>query len=169
LDRDGVINVEKVGGYILAWEEFIFERGALEALARLSGIFGRIVVVTNQRCVGRGLLPQTELDELHRRMIVAVEEAGGRIDAVYACPDVAEDSPCRKPQIGMALQAQRDFPDIDFARSVMVGNAESDMQFGRALGMRTVWIASVRPTPPAGLADEVWPSLYEWALAICKG
>ncbi|MCX7607056.1 MAG: HAD family hydrolase [Bacteroidia bacterium] len=169
LDRDGVINIEKTGGYILSWEEFRFEEGAVEALVRLSSLFGRIVVVTNQRGVGRGLMSKEDLEDIHLRMRAVIQQAGGRVDAVYACTDVTDDSFCRKPQVGMAYWARRDFPDIDFARSVMVGNSESDMRFGRALGMYTVWIASVHPFPSPGLADEVWPSLKAWAFSFEGG
>lgn len=169
LDRDGVINEEKVGSYVLDWHEFRFLEGVLEALAFLSRVFGRIIVVTNQRGVGKGLMTQEALNEIHARMRAAVEAAGGRIDAVYACTDVASDSPCRKPQIGMALWAQRDFPEIDFCRAVMVGNSDSDMLFGHALGMYTVWIASVAPGPQETFAHEVWPSLGAWAQSLRQG
>jgi len=65
---------------------------------------------------------------------------GGKIDAVYYCTDKDENSPDRKPNTGMGLQARKDFPDIDFSRSYMVGDSPSDMEFGRRLGMNTVWI-----------------------------
>lgn len=167
LDRDGVINKEKVGGYILSWREFVFEEGGVEALRILAGLFGRIIIVTNQRGVGKGYMSQRDLDEIHYYMRAIIEREGGRIDAIYACTEVSEESPCRKPQIGMALWAKRDFPEIDFRRSVMVGNSERDMLFGRALGMHTVWIASTAPSPtPIDLSDEIFPSLWQWALSL---
>lgn len=167
LDRDGVINKEKSGGYILSWDEFVFEEGVLEALRIVARFFGRIIIVTNQRGVGKGYMTQKDLDEIHHRMKAVIERAGGRIDAIYACTEVAEESPCRKPQTGMAIWAKRDFPEIDFRRSVMVGNSERDMLFGRALGMHTVWIASTAPAPiPSEIADEIFPSLWHWALSL---
>ncbi|MCS7189614.1 MAG: HAD family hydrolase [Bacteroidia bacterium] len=166
LDRDGVINVEKKGGYILSWEEFQFEEGALEALAILNGVFGHIIVVTNQRGVGRGLMSMEALRDIHHRMRLLIQANGGRIDAIYACTDADLNSPCRKPAIGMALEAKKDFPAIQFERSVMVGNSVSDMEFGRKLGMYNIWIVSNQESMSSGLADESWKSLYEWALSL---
>lgn len=170
LDRDGVLNVEKPEGYILHVGEFVLLPGVEEALQKLAQIFGRIIIVTNQRGVGRGLMRQADLDEIHRYLRSRIEQAGGRIDAIYACTDAEKDSPCRKPNTGMALQAKRDFPEIDFIRSVMVGNSDSDMLFGRQLGMRTVWIATTKPAPePPELADEIYPSLWAWVFASVDG
>lgn len=166
LDRDGVLNVEKPDGYILHVGEFILLPGVEEALHRLAQIFGRIIIVTNQRGVGRGLMQQADLEEIHRYLRARIERAGGRIDAIYACTDADRESPCRKPNPGMALRAKQDFPEIDFTRSVMVGNSDSDMLFGRQLGMRTVWIATTKPAPePPELADEIHPSLWAWVFA----
>ncbi|MCS7296852.1 MAG: HAD family hydrolase [Bacteroidia bacterium] len=170
LDRDGVINVERVGGYVLRWADFEFLPGVEAALKVLKSIFGRIIVVTNQRGVGKGLMTHEELQAIHQQMRAHIEAAGGRIDAIYACTDAEDESPCRKPNIGMALQAKRDFPEIDFKYSIMVGNTESDMYFGRALGMRTIWIASRKPSPePPYLAEAVYASLWEWTQALERG
>ncbi|MEN3040265.1 MAG: HAD family hydrolase [Bacteroidia bacterium] len=167
LDRDGVINVEKVGSYVLSWEEFVFLPKVEEAVATLSQIFGRLIVVTNQRGVGRGLMTREALESIHEKMRIHLSSMGGRIDAIYACTEVEDESPCRKPNVGMALQAQRDFPEIEFNRSVMVGNSESDMEFGRRLGMYTIWIATKKLHPqPAALADEIHLSLWAWALTL---
>ena len=73
---------------------------------------------------------------------------GGRIDNIYYCTDIDDDSPNRKPQPGMGLQAQKDFPQIDFRKSIMVGNKLTDMQFGRMLGSKTVFIATSDPETP---------------------
>ncbi|MBX5439632.1 MAG: HAD-IIIA family hydrolase [Thermoflavifilum sp.] len=165
LDRDGVINVEKKGGYVLSPEEFCFEPGALQALRLLQQVFGHILVVTNQRCVGKGLLTTQQLDDLHRWMCREIEKQGGRIDRIYYCPDVEDESPCRKPQMGMALQARRDFPDIVFHRAVMVGNHFSDMLFGKTLGMYTVFVhpEEVSLSMPHPLVDACYPDLLAWA------
>mgnify|MGYP002479302545 CR=1 FL=1 len=168
LDRDGVINVEKKDGYVLSQEEFYFESGVFEALRLLQAIFGHVLVVTNQRCVGKGLITTQQLDALHRWMCKEIESHGGRIDRIYYCPDVEEDSPCRKPQTGMALRARQDFPDIAFHRSVMVGNHFSDMQFGKQLGMYTVFIAPADESfsKPHPLVDVCYPSLLAWARSL---
>lgn len=170
LDRDGVLNVEKPDGYILHVGELVLLPGVEAALRTLSQIFGRIIIVTNQRGVGRGFMTQADLDEIHRHLRAQIERAGGRIDAIYACTDADRESPCRKPNTGMAFQAKRDFPEIDFTRSVMVGNSESDMHFGRQLGMHTIWIATKKPVPePPTLADAVYGSLWDWAVGLRDG
>lgn len=148
LDRDGVINEEKVGEYILHWNRFIFSKGVLHAFKLLSQKFHRIIIVTNQKGVGKGLMLQETLDTIHYEMQREVEIVGGRIDRIYYCTDVADDSPRRKPNPGMALDAQADFPDIRFEKSIMVGNKPSDMRFGRAAGMHTVFVATTNPEVP---------------------
>ncbi|MCO6488061.1 MAG: HAD family hydrolase [Phaeodactylibacter sp.] len=143
LDRDGVINRRLPGAYVRVWEEFEWLPGALEALAGLTRRAGRAFVVTNQQGVGKGLMTEEALAGIHARMRREVEEAGGRIDAVYHCPALASEAPnCRKPGPAMARWAQADFPEVDFRRSVMVGDSLSDMQFGQGLGMATVLVAT---------------------------
>ncbi|ASZ13515.1 HAD-IIIA family hydrolase [Chitinophaga pendula] len=165
LDRDGVINEEIKGSYVLDWGMFRFSEGVLEALAMLSQRFGRIVVVTNQRCIGKGLLTAGGLQDIHQHMTAEIVAAGGRIDGIYYCPDIDSTSPCRKPQTGMAMQAQRDFAEIDFQRAVMVGNTLSDMQFGKTLGMTTVFIPSTLPDTafPHPLIDRRCDSLLAFS------
>lgn len=142
LDRDGVINRRTVGDYIRRPADFEFEAGALEALRLLAGFFGRIVVVTNQAGVGKGLMRGADLAAVHRKMLAQVQRAGGRIDRVYHCPHRPDAGcGCRKPATGMALQAQADFPDIRFEHAWIAGDSLSDMQFGLALGMKTALIA----------------------------
>lgn len=146
LDRDGVINEESPGGYVLRWEDFRFSEGALESIRDLSRCFGRIIVVSNQKCIGKGLLTERELDQIHTRMLRVINSQGGRIDRVYYCPDQQDASPCRKPNTGMGLQASKDFPEIVFSRSVLIGNNLSDMEFGRRLGMVTCFITTTQPS-----------------------
>lgn len=165
LDRDGVINVEKENDYIHHWDEFQFYPDALEAIAAFSKIFNRIIIVTNQKGVGKGVTLQKNLEDIHRRMKAAIEAAGGRIDAIYYCPDTDDNSPNRKPNPGMAFQAKADFPEIDFNRSIMVGNNTSDLYFARNAGMHAVFLRSTQPAlklPPA-LADMESPSLSHLA------
>jgi histidinol phosphatase-like enzyme len=94
-----------------------------------------------------------------------IEPAGGRIDRIYHCPDLDEQSPNRKPNPGMGYQARQDFPAVDFSRSLVVGNTMGDMKFGKTLGSKTVFIPSTKPMPllPDPLVDAVYDSL--WALA----
>lgn len=168
LDRDGVINIEKEDDYIRTVDEFHFIDQAAEAIARLSTVFGRVVVVTNQKGVGKGLMSPTDLERIHQYMVQTVENAGGHIHKIYACTDTDSASPDRKPNTGMALKAQQDFPEIDFSRSIMVGNTLSDMRFGRQIGMQTVFILSNKPLPelPHTDIDMVYPSLAAFAKAL---
>jgi histidinol-phosphate phosphatase family protein len=168
LDRDGVINDEKLGEYILHWNYFIFSKGVLDVVKTLSDKFSRIIIVTNQKGVGRGLMTQEALDTIHYEMQREVEIVGGRIDRIYACTDIDNESPMRKPNHGMALQAQKDFPDIDFSRSIMVGNKLSDMRFGRAAGMFTVFVATTNPETafPHEDIDLRFDSLSDFAASL---
>lgn len=165
LDRDGVINIEKVKDYIHHWDEFQFYPDAVESIAAFSKIFSRIIIVTNQKGVGKGVTLQENLDEIHQRMTATIVAAGGRIDAIYYCPDTDDNSPNRKPNPGMASQAKADFPEIVFSRSIMVGNNTSDLYFARNAGMHAVFLRSTQPDlqlPPA-LADMESPSLSHLA------
>jgi len=139
LDRDGVINVRNRNGYITRKEDFVFIPGVLEALENLAQKFSRIIVVTNQQGVGKGLYSHKDLASIHRYMCDVVVNNRGRIDAAYYAPELAsENSPMRKPGIGMALAAQKEFPEIDFSKSIMVGDTSGDMAFARNAGMRAV-------------------------------
>jgi histidinol-phosphate phosphatase family protein len=143
LDRDGVINVRFPGDYVKHIEEFNFLPGAVEAIAEFSKRFGRIVVVTNQQGIARGFYTHEDLHFIHDYMKREVENAGGKIDAVYyAHHAAAENSPMRKPGIGMGLQAKEDFPEIDFSKSIMIGDTNSDMQFGIGCGMKTIFLGN---------------------------
>jgi histidinol-phosphate phosphatase family protein len=168
LDRDGVINEEVVGEYVLHWDGFIFTKGALEAFKTFSKKFGRIIIVTNQRGVSKGLMTEDDLLHIHKEMQKEVALVGGRIDKIYYCTDLDDSCFNRKPNPGMALQAAKDFPDINFSKSIMAGNKNSDMLFGRATGMFTVFIASTNPEFPFPHPDIDlrFPSLSDFAHAL---
>ena len=164
LDRDGVINRRPVNDYVKRWDEFEFLPGVTGAVVRLSEIFGRIIIITNQQGIGKGLMTAGELENIHRKMVSEIENAGGRIDAVYFCPDLeAQPDNCRKPGTVMAERAKRDFPEIDFSKSVMAGDTENDMLFGKNAGMKTVLINTNHIEVDQGLADFVFDDLNEFA------
>lgn len=140
LDRDGVINVLRPGDYVKSWDEFVFREGILDLLSRWNSHFKHIVIVTNQRGVGRGRMSQESLDMIHRKMLEVIRHHGGRIDHIYVCTAVEDTDDCRKPNIGMALAAQRDYPDIDFSRSLMIGDSPSDELFAMRAGMAFLYI-----------------------------
>ena len=143
LDRDGVINKRIADGYVKSPEEFEFLPGVLDAMHRLSKIFNRIIIVTNQQGIGKGLMSEEDLEVIHRHLRDTVHKEGGKIDAVYHAPCLAEEkSEMRKPGIGMALRAKKDFPEIDFKNSIMLGDSAADMEFGRRAGMVTVMVGT---------------------------
>lgn len=141
LDRDGVINERLPGEYVKDWDGFDFIPGSIKAIERLSAVFGRIIVVTNQAGIGKGLMTEDDLFQIHRMLLKTVDLLDGRIDKIYHAPD-KPDKPTsmRKPGTGMALQAQKDFPEINFVKSVIVGDSVSDMKLGHQLGMIKVFI-----------------------------
>lgn len=168
LDRDGVINKEIVGRYVLNTGEFHFLEGVPEAIADLRNIFGKVFVVSNQRGIGRGLMTEQDLGDIHNEMQKVIASKGGSIDRIYHCPEVDNSCFDRKPNPGMALKAARDFPSIRLDKSVMVGNKPSDMRFGRSAGMVTVFITTTNPDQPFPHPDidHRFSSLAEFVKAL---
>ena len=168
LDRDGVINHEKHMDYVYNYLEFQFYPGVLNALKTLAERFGRIFIVTNQRGVERNLMTEEALLELHKEMLLDIEKNGGRIDAIYYCTSLDDAHPNRKPQPGMALLAKESHPEVDFSKSIMVGNNISDMQFGRNAGMFTAFVLTTSPDQslPHPAIDNSFTDLPAFAEAI---
>lgn len=143
LDRDGVINDRIVGNYVRNWTEFEFMKGVLEAMPILARKFDCIVVVTNQQGIAKGIMTEDALNKVHAKMLEEIEKKGGRIDKVYFCAEhERENSPCRKPNVGMAKQAKSDFPRIDFDHAIMVGDSITDIEFGYNMNMKTVLVTT---------------------------
>lgn len=168
LDRDGVINHEKKEDYIRHWSEFEFYAESLLALPLLAQKFNRIIITTNQKGIGKGLMSVDDLTLIHQNMTNKIVELGGRIDAIYYCPDLDNASIKRKPQPGMAFQAKASFPTIDFSKSIIVGNRMSDMEFGRNAGMHTVYLATTHPEAPFPdtKIDDRFDHLFQFANAL---
>lgn len=134
LDRDGVI-IENRDNYVRAWEDVAFIPGALSALSNLSRSPYKIVMVTNQSAVGRGILSLSTAQAINQRIVAEIEKSGGRIDAVFICPHAPKDAcDCRKPKPGLILQAARSL-NLDLTRSIMVGDALSDLSAGQNAGV----------------------------------
>jgi D-glycero-D-manno-heptose 1,7-bisphosphate phosphatase len=143
LDRDGVINANRAD-YVKRWAEFCFLPGALAALRELVTLGWQTVIITNQSAIGRGLVPQASVEQIHRQMIDAIHEAGGHIHGLFYCPHHPEDGcDCRKPRPGLLLQAQAHL-QIDLARSILVGDAVSDLQAAQAVGCFPILVKSGR-------------------------
>lgn len=140
LDRDGVIN-EKAAPhqYITRWEEFRFLPGVPEAIYSLNEAGYKLVIVSNQRGIARGMMTMEQLNELHENMCAALEKQGAHIDAIYVCPHNEGECTCRKPDIGLFLQAERQFC-VDKAQSFMIGDSASDIEAGERYGVRTILV-----------------------------
>jgi D-glycero-D-manno-heptose 1,7-bisphosphate phosphatase len=139
LDRDGVINRKALEGqYVTRWEDFDLLPGVIEAIAELNRAGLSVFVVTNQRCVAKGLATEDELKNLHRQMSEHFRSAGATVDAIYYCPHDLEP-PCsrRKPSPGMLLDAARSH-GLDLRASWMIGDSESNIQAGKSAGCKTV-------------------------------
>ncbi|HEY1789902.1 MAG TPA: HAD-IIIA family hydrolase [Verrucomicrobiae bacterium] len=135
LDRDGVLNVKAPrANYIRNWGEFKWMPGAMESLCLLNSAGFRVIIVSNQAGINRKAMTEDDLFDIHRKMVKEVEQAGGRIDAIYYCPhDWEEGCECRKPKPGMLFQAQHDF-NLDLSRTLFIGDDERDGQAAEAAG-----------------------------------
>jgi len=143
LDRDGVINRKPPeGDYVKCWEEFEFLPRAPEALRLLKEAGIRVIIVTNQRGIARGLMTERNLEEIHKRMLAELARFQASVDAIYYCPHEEGVCDCRKPRVGLFRQAQQDFQDIDFANSAVIGDSLKDMEAGTQLGCLTIFIAN---------------------------
>jgi histidinol-phosphate phosphatase family protein len=168
LDRDGVINKKIMSGYVTNIKEFIFIPKSLEALATLAKLFPHIFIATNQQGVNKGLFSWEDLQNIHDFMIHKIVQYGGRIDKIYVSTDLeSENSIHRKPEPGMAWQAKKDYPDLDFKRSIMVGDSMSDIQFGKNVGMTTVLITNEIIENKIN-ADFCYKDLYDFSMKGLK-
>ena len=141
LDRDGVLNRKMPeGAWVTEWSQFEWLPGAIEAIGRMNRAGLTLILVTNQRGIALGLYTEEQLGQLHRSMRADLARHGARVDAIYYCPHNEGACDCRKPGIGLFVQARRDFPEIDGENSVVIGDSLSDIQAGRQLGMKTIFI-----------------------------
>ena len=143
LDRDGVINQRIQDDYVKQPGEFEFIPGVIEAMEIFARYFNPIIVITNQQGIGRGLMTTSQLNLVHEKMLQKITETGGHIDVVLYSPDLKnKGSFTRKPSVGLGLKARKQFPSINFKRSIMAGDSYSDILFGHRLGMATVLIGA---------------------------
>jgi D-glycero-D-manno-heptose 1,7-bisphosphate phosphatase len=168
LDRDGILN-EKMpeGQYVARWEEFRVLRGVPETLRRLNEAGLRVIVVSNQRGIAKGLYTAADVAAIHARFQQLLDKAGAHVDAFFICPHDKGECNCRKPLPGLFEQAVVQFPEITPETSVMIGDSLSDIEFGRGLGMRTVFVEGDQERQKTGaetaakLADSRCSSLGE--------
>ena len=150
LDRDGVINRRRPD-HVKSWEEFEFLPGVLGALAAWRAMDTRVIVITNQSAVGRGVLSDEGLRRIHTQMMKTIRAAGGHVEAVYACLHApAQGCACRKPAPTLFYRASAEL-GIRLSDSIMVGDSPTDVEAARAAGCRPVLITDVA----AGVAPDV--------------
>jgi D-glycero-D-manno-heptose 1,7-bisphosphate phosphatase len=168
LDRDGVIN-EKApeSEYVRRVQDLKLLEGAAAAIARLNRAGARVLVVTNQRGVALGLYSEKDVLAIQAALKKKLAAEGAHLDGFFFCPHDNETCNCRKPLPGLFEQARAECPEIEAANSVMIGDSLSDIEFGRAIGMRTIFIEASPETQRAGavkareLADHRAGSLAE--------
>ena len=164
LDRDGVINVRIIDGYVTKIDEFEFLPNVIEALKIFKNKFKHIIVVTNQQGVGKGIMKMENVEEVHEFMLQQIANNDSKIDKVYFCPQLksVQDN-YRKPSPKMVYFAKNDFPDIDLSKSIMVGDMNSDVEFGKNAGMKTIFIGDneLKLNP-----DDRFETLYDFAKTL---
>ena len=138
LDRDGVINRNPPNkGYVRKWAEFTFIPNSRKAIRELTESGYRIVVVTNQSGIGRGLYSVEDLADIHARMVAEINKTGGKIDAVYYCPHHPDAGcECRKPKPGMLIRAAREH-NIELSNAYLIGDWTTDIEAGQRVGATT--------------------------------
>ncbi|NLI95558.1 MAG: HAD family hydrolase [Synergistaceae bacterium] len=162
LDRDGVILEER--GYLSNPEEVTLLKGAPEAIRKMAGLGLKVVVVTNQSGIGRGLYSEDDYRKVKERMEVLLAHAGARTDAEYHCPHAPwEACGCRKPSIGLVLEAAKDL-ELDLSGSFVVGDKLSDIQMGRGIGARTVLVRSGYGRRTERNTPRIWDAVAEGIL-----
>ena len=142
LDRDGVINIQRPKDYVKTIDEFIFQPHAIEAIALLNKYFKYIIIITNQRGVGRGILKQDDLEQIHQYMLNTLRESDAIIDKIYYCTALAWDHPDRKTPTEMALPAESDVPEIKFPPRWFAGARCPMRPFADAAGIPAVLIGN---------------------------
>jgi D-glycero-D-manno-heptose 1,7-bisphosphate phosphatase len=161
------------GQYVTRWEEFRVLPGVPEALRRLNEAGLRVVVVSNQRGIAKGLYTAADLEAIHAKFQQLLEREGARIDAFFICPHETGECNCRKPLPGLFEQAVALFPEITAATSVMIGDSIVDIEFGHRLGMKTVFVDAQHRTPgaekAAKLADLHFATLPQAVNALLAG
>lgn len=165
LDRDGTLNVRPAEhDYVRTAEGFTWLPGAAESAARLCAAGFRLMVVSNQRGLARGLVDRSTLEAIEKRIQEGLGRHGGRIESFRYCPhDLDADCDCRKPRPGLLLALAAEL-DLDLGRSWMVGDAISDIGAGKAAGCATALIGS----HAGALARDVSPDLIAPSLAAAS-
>ncbi len=133
-DRDGVVNVSPGAGYVLRREDFHFSTGIIESLAYLKARGFTLVLVTSQQGVGKGLLSQAALDDIHASMQAELTKHEAAFDAIYACTHLDGTCTCRKPSPEMIQRAAKEH-HLDLSRSWLIGDHDRDIAMAQNAGV----------------------------------
>jgi D-glycero-D-manno-heptose 1,7-bisphosphate phosphatase len=167
MDRDGTVIVDV--GYPSRPEQVELLPDTAAGLARLKADGFKLVVISNQSGIGRGLVTEADAQRVHARLVAVLADAGVDLDGAYYCPHAPEDAcTCRKPSPELILRAAREL-DLDPGRSFMVGDRDSDLESGRRAGCRTILLG--RPTDGGPVADHVagsWADVCEYVERVAK-
>jgi D-glycero-D-manno-heptose 1,7-bisphosphate phosphatase len=175
LDRDGVI-IENCANYVRSCDDVAFLPAALAALRKAFASPYKIIIVTNQSAIGRGIITMAQAQIINQNIVSEIKKAGGRVDAVFMCPHTPQDQcDCRKPRPGLLLQAA-DQHKLDLSRSFMIGDSLADLLAGRAAGVReSILVRTGRGAVQAALPEAlllqpfpVFDSLYEALESILR-
>jgi D-glycero-D-manno-heptose 1,7-bisphosphate phosphatase len=168
LDRDGVLNRKMPEGvYVAEWAQFAWLPGAVEAVARMKRAGLTVIVVSNQRGIALGRVTTIQLESVHEKMQDHLARNDARLDAIYYCPHDYGECHCRKPDTGLFEQAFQSFSQANAENGVVIGDSLSDIQAGRRLGMKTIFIQGEPDRQKEGadaaaaLADAVAGSLLQ--------
>jgi histidinol-phosphate phosphatase family protein len=166
IDRDGVINKPIVNDYAKRPEDFVWCEGAIESIGKLKRLFKKVVLVTNQQGIGREIMSETDLEDIHLKMYNALKKAGVEYFnlALFAPYLRSENHPWRKPNNGMYIKAQRYFNDINFTQSIMVGDSPGDMELADSVGAIKVKISN--PQFSFNNQDFEFKSLQDFVLSL---
>ena len=146
IDRDGVINKDPGGwtkySYVTKWDEFFFIDGSVKALQLLKDAGYKIFVISNQGGISKGYFTQKDLDEVNRKMLIEIKKGGGKIDRLFYCIHHDKDNcECRKPKTGLIEQAAKTMR-IDFKETYIIGDSIRDVEAGKRIGMKTIFVSS---------------------------
>ena len=153
LDRDGVINRE-AEGYITEWSQFEFLPGALEAIRRVTEEGYKIIIISNQSAINRGLATKEEIDQIMTNMVTEIEASGGKIWDIYYCPHRPEDKcDCRKPEPGLFFQAEEKH-GVKITNTWFVGDKLTDVAVAIRIGARPILIRGGKVVPGVLVTEE---------------
>ncbi len=153
LDRDGVINVE-AEGYITDWSEFEFLPDTLDAIKRATDEGYKIIIVSNQSAIGRGLCSRETIDEIMSNMVERVEAYGGTIKDIFYCPHSPEaECKCRKPEPDLFFQAAEKY-NIELTNTWFIGDKLTDVAVAKRVGAKPILIRGGKPVPGITVTED---------------